>query len=519
MGYMQINPSDFNFDKPEIDRSQKNMTQSNPTYDNEFSTALPYSVDIAAEDPPGHFSMERQMVALEKQMTQLTTLRTALESEGKLTMNLAMECDMAIHDTQLVRTYFEALPASEKYDVAMEAMSGGMIAALAAVGAVVVALIVKLISMFKGGSSSGGGSGGGGSLSPTQVIVIETRLKDIKHASSPVEAPLNAVVREASNEKGGSDTHSSDLGISAAKKVITDSLTSLRGPEKDILRYGAYSHMVEKTVQEMLQHDPAVLNESMLAEVIKWRDKWLGIADGIDSKRYFDDVQQKLHGADDNSHETAHKNSKRALVENASLELKNITENPLKIITSYRELHHESRKAYDEVTRNPPSIEGMSYNEMVAAVEQNILKTHIRQFCDRADHFAGTFKKIEEEVDHFSKSARDGNIQEVRNSSSVGFAFTAKQALTEIFAKFMRDYHGSIVGTSLTFGVIAIHLKNCDRLSKTLVEIGERAAGVIKLSIKSGSYKDYAKSGSHAGDRSEAEIDEVISNFKKFLRV
>jgi hypothetical protein len=154
MGYMnQIPSSNFYQSKPSSPNTPRDedtqffsldesMTQSNPTYPNEFTTELPYSVNIDAQEPTTHFSMEK--------LDSLFELSTALEEQKVLTMEIALEADLVMGGTQLGNLYFSGESKQQKYAVAMEAISGKMALGIAAIVGAVLAAITAAIAYFSG---------------------------------------------------------------------------------------------------------------------------------------------------------------------------------------------------------------------------------------------------------------------------------------------------------------------------------------------------------------------------------
>ena len=154
MGYLNPLPdSNFYQSKPSSPNTPRDegaqhftlddgMTQSNPTYPNQFATELPYSVDIEAEEPATHFSLEK--------LDALVELSAALESQKVLTMEIALEADLVLGGTELGQLYFSGEAKQKKYAVAMEAISGQMALGIAAIVGAVLAAIAAAIAYFTG---------------------------------------------------------------------------------------------------------------------------------------------------------------------------------------------------------------------------------------------------------------------------------------------------------------------------------------------------------------------------------
>lgn len=97
------------------------------------------------------FRVKFNTVTVEDQYGKLLSYRTALESEGSLSLNVAMEADSLLGGGEFVKLYFDgSIPKARKHVVAMEAMDGGIMALMAVGAGAVVAIIVKIIQYFKG---------------------------------------------------------------------------------------------------------------------------------------------------------------------------------------------------------------------------------------------------------------------------------------------------------------------------------------------------------------------------------
>jgi hypothetical protein len=128
-----------------------------------------------------------------KRYDALVSYGSRMESNSKLTLSLAMEGDQLMGSTSMVKLHFDASRGG-KYAVAMEEVSAGMWALIAAAVAAVVALIYKVCKWIGGGSfgggsgGGGGGGGGGGSSSMTAVEVkqVATNVKAVERVVAPV---------------------------------------------------------------------------------------------------------------------------------------------------------------------------------------------------------------------------------------------------------------------------------------------------------------------------------------------
>lgn len=78
----------------------------------------------------------------------LLSYKTALESQKTLSLELALECDLTMGDTTMGNLCFCEKSEEEKYEMAMEAISLGLAAMLAAMAGAVVAIITYAIHHF-----------------------------------------------------------------------------------------------------------------------------------------------------------------------------------------------------------------------------------------------------------------------------------------------------------------------------------------------------------------------------------
>lgn len=88
--------------------------------------------------------------SMEEKYGKLLQYRTALEEAKMLTPHIALECDAVMEDGVVLKTCFCDEEEQKKYDIAMEAISGGLALLIAAIAAALGSLIVHLIAHYKG---------------------------------------------------------------------------------------------------------------------------------------------------------------------------------------------------------------------------------------------------------------------------------------------------------------------------------------------------------------------------------
>lgn len=88
--------------------------------------------------------------SMEERYGRLLEYRAALEQAKVLTPNIALECDAVMDGGQVLKACFCGENEEKKYDIAMEAINGGLALLLSAIAAALGGLIVHLIAHYKG---------------------------------------------------------------------------------------------------------------------------------------------------------------------------------------------------------------------------------------------------------------------------------------------------------------------------------------------------------------------------------
>lgn len=155
MGYMQTLPSDFYSDKPTIDLNAAEGSghfsmeaqpgpgthlQSDQGSSGGFTQPLPFSVDISPEDSATYFSLER--------LSALMDLKAELGQKKTLTMTAALEADRVFRQSDFSRLYFESMPKTQKYTLAMEDVNIGIAALVGLAAGALVGLLIKLVELL-----------------------------------------------------------------------------------------------------------------------------------------------------------------------------------------------------------------------------------------------------------------------------------------------------------------------------------------------------------------------------------
>lgn len=131
------------------------MGQDNGMSGFDFST---FSADdqshTAGMDRAALFFYKPTYGDVETQYGKVINLCTALESEGSLSLNLALECDQ-VCGTQLSKLYFSDVPKQKKYVLAMEEIDGRALAIGTALAVGLAAFIALIVRHFTGKAVKG----------------------------------------------------------------------------------------------------------------------------------------------------------------------------------------------------------------------------------------------------------------------------------------------------------------------------------------------------------------------------
>lgn len=241
---------------------EKSMTQSNPTYPNEFTTELPYSVDIETQEPSEHFSMEK--------LDALFELSAALEEHKVLTMEIALEADLLLGGSDLGNLYFSGESKQKKYTLAMESINGRMALGIAAIVGAVLAAITAAIAYFAGKNDQAIPS-----VDNSAIIKHKQEMALLAQSSANQLSPealqtLNKAMQLT--EQAKADIKARREGRNVAQELHSDTpdhtpfAKQLNALEMDHLATGEYSALMGqllKTIDEI--HPIGVLQDARLA--------------------------------------------------------------------------------------------------------------------------------------------------------------------------------------------------------------------------------------------------------------
>lgn len=144
----------------------------------------------------------------------------SLVATNTLPLNLALESQAVAEAGQNVKDMIDEIRRKD-HKVAMEALSGGMWAAIIAGIAALIALIVKVYKWISGGASAGGGGGGGGGssapMNAEEVKIVEKKVEEIKHVG-----PVPHAVDQTSTAvlKATIDKHIDSANMTPQQKEI-----------------------------------------------------------------------------------------------------------------------------------------------------------------------------------------------------------------------------------------------------------------------------------------------------------
>lgn len=225
--------------------------------------------NVAPEGEPTHFSMEAILTDLDNKLGRMFEIHTALESEGKLTLDIAMECDREFF-VNWTKLYFENLPRRQKYQVAMEELSGGLLTLLVAAAAALIGLIIHLIQWYSGGGEGGSGDVLLPAVEKTQVAA--NHLSECHVSNTVAQASLAEVIKEitaSADSKAGdyspkaykpSDVPGGPKPLVRNSPGYTKALTPL---QRDFLTRGEYSLvMIEVLTHLKSAHAPKVIQDT-----------------------------------------------------------------------------------------------------------------------------------------------------------------------------------------------------------------------------------------------------------------
>ena len=263
MGYMNSNPpSNFYQSRPSSpntpDDGSSAMTQSNPVWPTEFATPLPFSVDIAPEDAGTYFSMEQELRDLSSRVSKLDGLKAAMEGADKFSMNVALECDSVLKTDYFTKLYFSEGGRVQKHAIAMEEVSLGMAALIAAVSAAIAGLIVALMAALSGETKGAEGGGGGGPINPTTVKEKQKAAEELGHATVTGEAAAaaNEAIYEAAKGNHGHKVATEDFRTGPKVGDHPGYAKPLNAFQMDHISTGEYSRYIQELLQSVLRINP-----------------------------------------------------------------------------------------------------------------------------------------------------------------------------------------------------------------------------------------------------------------------
>lgn len=229
--------------------------------DQSFTSRMDQSVQFRVKFNKGN---------VEETYGKLLEFRTALESEGSLSLNLALEADSLMGcNGELVRTYFDVSTKAKRYRIAMETIDAGLLGVIIAVAIALTGMIVHFIRyMFytPSGSSGGGGSG---------IYVRVERSEKAEKARDEWTAKWRA-----SNERVKKSTDEFLKGVeelmnrSPAEHRLHMLLDSLNGLDFDILEYGAVTEHVKKYVDFNKRFDVINALDHFGKLATQWYEEW-----------------------------------------------------------------------------------------------------------------------------------------------------------------------------------------------------------------------------------------------------
>jgi hypothetical protein len=209
--------------------------------------------------------------ALLKKQDRLMAYAGRIAQESRFTLSLAMEGDALMQSTSLVKLHFDASRGGH-HKIAMEEVSGGVIAMIVAAFVAVAALIWKFVKWVKGGSySSGGGGGGfsgGSSMTKEEVQKTETAAKEV---ASVVESVVHQAPETFKTDVATSEGSNTQKNVSPELKKLLDEAHAIETsiPTHVLAVYGSHRNRITKTMAKLvgLTKEVEEVQDKLTAEV------------------------------------------------------------------------------------------------------------------------------------------------------------------------------------------------------------------------------------------------------------
>ncbi|MDR3392355.1 MAG: hypothetical protein P4L77_11535 [Sulfuriferula sp.] len=392
--------------------------------------------NVAPEGEPTHFSMEAILTDLDSKLGRLFEIHTALESHGKLTLDIAMECDQEFQ-VNWTRLYFTDVPKRQKYQVAMEELSAGLLTLLAAAAAALIGLIVHLIQWY-----SGGGEGGAGDIDTSGVELYQSAAEKVAEttiSNTTAQEALVEVIKEVKHQNQSATSQAGDYSPKAYKAAekdhgskplvrnapgYTKALTPL---VRDHLSRGEYS----RAIVEVLMH---LKNAHAVKVVQDTRDAYaLALTTG--------DGEEKKASSGDEA-------AQQAYVDQFKQKITALLAEPTVVYKDLHAVYTKLTAKAAELGRSAPAV-AEDYNASVKVWAEAVASPEILAYVKLREELAPQLEALKKEVE-----ASKQYLADVQKKHASGEATKFDHELAEVgktVMKSLRDTLGVLGGIDQQF--------------------------------------------------------------------